>query len=66
MTGPAGPDGIVQLGMRDAARGDLDQHVAEKGLGIGRLFEDKPADAGWLVDTDGLHSPGSFRMQMQS
>jgi hypothetical protein len=43
----------------NAARGDLNQHVAEKGLGIGHLFEDKPADAGSFVDSDGLHGPAS-------
>jgi hypothetical protein len=37
MTGPAGPDGPVQLVVRDAARGDLDQHVAGHGGGIRRL-----------------------------
>src|ERR1700735_1448104 len=55
MTGPAGPDGPVQLVVRAAARGDLDQHVAEPGLGIGHLFEDEPADAGRFVEADGLH-----------
>src|SRR5260370_14993828 len=55
MTGPAGPDRPVQLVVRDAARGDLDQHVAEPGRGIGHLFVDKPIDAGWFVDADGLH-----------
>jgi len=55
MTGPAGPDGPVQLVMGDAAGGDLDQHVAEHGRGIGHLFEDQPADAGWFVKADGLH-----------
>ena len=35
MTGPAGPDGPVQLVVRDAARGDLDQHVAEPGVASG-------------------------------
>src|SRR5262249_11446542 len=29
MTGPAGPDGPVQLVVRDTARGDLDRHVTE-------------------------------------
>jgi hypothetical protein len=55
MTGPAGPDRPVQLVVRDAACGDLDQHLAEHELGIRHLFEDKPADAGWFVDADGLH-----------
>ena len=60
VTGPAGPDGPVQLVVRDAARGDLDQHVAEPGRGIGHLLEDKPADGGWFVDADGLHRQFPF------
>src|SRR5690242_21951641 len=55
MTGPASPDGPVELVVRDTARGDLDQHLAEIGMGIGYLFEDEPADAGSLVGADGLH-----------
>jgi hypothetical protein len=44
--------------VRDAARGDLDQYVADRGRGIRRLFEDKPADACSLMEPDGLHRPG--------
>ena len=55
VTVPAGPQRPVQLVVRDAARGDLDQHVADHGRGVGRLFVDKPADAGWFVGADGLH-----------
>src|SRR5580700_8685213 len=57
MTGPAGPDWPVQLVVRDAARGDLDQDVAERGLGIGHIFVDKSADARVFVQADGLHCP---------
>src|ERR1700722_13344366 len=55
MTGPAGPDRGVPLVVRDAARGDLDQHLADHRRGIGRFFVDQPADAGWFLDADGLH-----------
>ena len=55
MAGPAGPERPVELVVGDAAGGDLDQHVAEHGRGIGHLLEDEPVDAGWLVHADGLH-----------
>ena len=48
MTGSAGPERPVELVMGDAAGGDLDQHVAEHGGGLGHLLEDEPVDAGWL------------------
>jgi hypothetical protein len=41
--------------VRDAARGDLDQHVAEHGPRVGHVLDGKPADAGRFVDPDGLH-----------
>jgi hypothetical protein len=49
----------------DAARGDHNQHVAEKGLGIGHLFEDKSADAGSFVIRMAFIAPPPNRMQMQ-
>jgi hypothetical protein len=55
VTGAAGPDRPVELVVRDAARLDLDQHVAEPGPGIGHVFVDKPADACRFVSADGLH-----------
>jgi hypothetical protein len=60
LTGSAGPQGPAQLIVRDATRGDLDQHVAQHGLGIGHLFEHKPADAGWFVGADGVDRQSPF------
>jgi hypothetical protein len=47
--------GPVELVVGDAARGDLDEHVAQPWLGIGRILVDKHANARWFVDADGLH-----------
>ena len=55
MTGPAGPKGPVQLGVGEAAGGDLDQHVARHGLGVGDIPVDQPADAARFEETDSLH-----------